>query len=119
MSDEPNSTAEIPDAQRTSLNVHGETGLWAIRSTSGAMCWLDLDHDVLIRWDPRVDSEPREARLITVCSLDVGDNGTLRVADRHQYVTDRLTGQPLATYQMWMQEPIESIARTTNIAVDA
>lgn len=64
------------------------------------------------------DPSPRKARLITVRSLDVGDHGTLRVGDRHQYVTDALTGEPLITYQVWVQEPVERIAPTAEVSID-
>lgn len=109
-----------PDEGRPStLDIYRADGLWKIASSSGARCWLDLDNRLLVRWDARTDSLPREFRLRTVRSLDVGDHGTVRVGDRHEFITETVRDGSQLSYGRWVQTTVTSIARATEVVIDA
>lgn len=118
---DPPSTFERPTGVDR-LDIRASTGLWAITSSGGRTCWVDLDAHVLIRWNSRDNPTPTEHHLVTVTSVDVGDHGMLRLGDRHEYVLD-LVGPPqpmrlLNRYQVWVQGPITAIGQSSGIAID-
>ncbi|NTW38292.1 MAG: hypothetical protein HGA44_00155 [Cellulomonadaceae bacterium] len=113
-----NLDATKAERQISTLAIYSSHGLWLVRSTA-ASCWLDLDAGVLIRWPPGVNAAPTEVPLIAVLSVDVGDHDTIRVGDRHQYVTDPFPDQLAMSYQMWVQDTVTLIAPATEISLDA
>lgn len=120
--DDPPRTFERATGGVDRLDIHASTGLWAITSSSGRICWVDLDAHGLIRWNSSDSPTPTEHHLVTVTSVDVGDHGLLRLGDRHEYVLDSVgPPQPLRLlnrYQVWVQGPITAIGQSSGIAID-
>ncbi|WP_282944498.1 hypothetical protein [Cellulomonas endometrii] len=87
------------------------TGVWAARSTSRTVYYVDADSSLLLRCTgPHSSPGPGDNRwvpLIQVTSLFRGDFGVIRVGDRHQYLFDWDPGG--ADYGFWVQRLVTSI----------
>jgi hypothetical protein len=93
------------------LTLADGTGVWAIRSLSQTVYFVDLDSMLLLR-QPGSTSEPgpgdgRWVPLVSVKSLFRGDLGVIRVGDRHHYVYD--WDPDGADYGFWIQRLVTSI----------
>ena len=80
-----------------------EGGVWAVRSTSSTVCYLDLDGRRLLR-DRGPGSSPMPydglwVRLVDVSSTS-GGVGVIRVGDRHTFLTDPEGGAH--DYRWWI-----------------
>ena len=86
----------------TELHI-SDGGLWAVRSTSNTVCYLDLDHMLLLRdrgpGSPRFPYDGQWVPLVQVRS-PLGDFGVVRVGHRHEFLTD--PGGGLQDYQWWI-----------------
>lgn len=87
------------------------SGVWAIRSTSETVYYVDADSSLLLRQVGPSSSpgyaDGRWAPLISVESLFGQDTGTIRVGDRHKYLYDYDTdGQ---NYGWWIQRLVTAI----------
>ena len=80
-----------------------EGGLWAVRSTSATVCFLDLDRMTRYRdrgaGSPSFPYDRQWVPLVQVRSPR-GDTGVVRVGDRHEFVTDPDEGSQ--DYQWWI-----------------
>lgn len=87
-------------------------GLWAVRSTSSTVCYLDLDRMRLYRdrgrGRPEFTYDGRWVRLAQVRSPR-GDSGVARVGDRHEFLTDPDGG--VQDYQWWIPRVCVAIER--------
>jgi hypothetical protein len=67
-------------------------GVWAIRSTSSTVYYVDADRDLLLRrvgaGSSRGFADNRWAPLILVEAAFGRDTGVIRVGDRHKYTYD-------------------------------
>ncbi|MBO3102575.1 hypothetical protein [Cellulomonas fengjieae] len=99
--------------KKTELRLD-ERGQWAVRSSSSAICYLDLDSMRLLR-DRGPDSSPMPydglwVPLVSVSSTS-GSVGVIRVGDRHKFMTDPAGG--VHDYRLWIPrtctaiEPVE------------
>jgi len=88
--------------KKTELRLD-ERGLWAVRSTSSTVCYLDLDNMRLLR-DRGPGSSPMPDDGVWVPLVDVsstsGDVGVIRVGDRHRFLTDPEGGA--RDYRWWI-----------------
>lgn len=87
------------------------TGVWAVRSTSRTVYFLDLDAGSLLRQrGPSSTPGPGDGRwvpLVSVESLAYADVGVIRVGDRHRYLFDwDPSGADLG---FWIQRLVTSI----------
>jgi hypothetical protein len=87
------------------------TGVWAIRSLSHTVYFIDADSALLLRQPGRASTpgpgDDRWVPLILVRALFHGDTGVIRVGDRHEYVYDWDPGG--ADYGFWVQRLVTSI----------
>lgn len=87
------------------------SGVWAIRSASQTVYFVDLDSNLLLRQaGPMSSPGPGDGRwvpLVSVKSLFQGDLGVIRVGDRHEYVFD--WDPDGADYGFWIQRLVTSI----------
>ncbi len=87
------------------------TGVWAVRSLSRTVYFIDADSSLLFR-QPGPDSSPgpgdgRWVPLVSVEALFRGDLGVVRLGDRHRYLYDwDPTG---SEYGYWIQRLVTSI----------
>lgn len=87
------------------------TGVWAVRSASQTVYYVDADSWLLLR-QPGPESslgfaDDRWAPLVLVESLFAGDDGVIRVGDRHKYTYDfEPDGDQ---YGYWIQRLVTSI----------
>jgi hypothetical protein len=104
---------------KTELRID-EGGVWAIRSTSATVAYLDLDRGLLLRhWGPGSPRFPNDGRLVPLVPVTStrGDTGVIRVGDRHELLTD--PGGPDVQY--WIPQTctsIEPVAREDIPAAD-
>ena len=95
----------------TELVLDDENGVWAVRSLSRTVYFIDLDSMLLLRQPgPASVAGPGDGRwvpLVSVKSLFLGDRGVIRVGDRHHYVYDWDPGG--ADYGFWVQRLVTSI----------
>ena len=100
------------------LVIGRDHGLWAVRSTSATVCYLDLDRRRLYRdrgpGNPVFFYDRRWVPLVQVRSSR-GDRGVVRVGDRHEFLTDPEGG--FQDYQWWIPRVCVAIVRIT--AADA
>jgi hypothetical protein len=93
------------------LLVAEASGVWAVRSTSQTVYYVDCDSSLLLRDPgPASSSGPGDGRwvpLVSVKSLFRGDWGVIRAGDRHKYLFDWDPGG--ADYGFWIQRPVTSI----------
>jgi len=94
---------------RTELRLD-QGGIWAIRSTSPTTCYLDLDTQRLYR-DHGAGSRPfpydnQWVSLVQVTSTR-GDEGTIRVGDRHTYLSNPAGGAH--PFRFWTQRTCTTI----------
>ncbi|MDQ0426025.1 hypothetical protein [Cellulomonas iranensis] len=80
------------DTNDSTAELHlSDGGLWAVRSTSATVCYLDLDRMRLYRdrgpGSPVFFYDGRWVPLVQVRSSR-GDRGVVRVGDRHEFLTD-------------------------------
>ncbi|GEL46988.1 hypothetical protein CHO01_21040 [Cellulomonas hominis] len=98
-------------AHLAELVLSDGTGVWAIRSLSRTVYFLDLDSMLLLRQPgPTSAVGPGDGRwvpLVSVKSLFHGDLGVIRVGDRHHYVYD--WDPDGADYGFWIQRLVTSI----------
>lgn len=87
------------------------SGVWAIRSTSGTIYYVDTDSGLLLRkvgpGSGRGLADDRWAPLMLVESVFAGDAGVIRVGDRHKYTYDYDPGGP--EFGFWFQRLVTSI----------
>jgi hypothetical protein len=97
------------------LDLRRSSGVWAVRSSSTTVYFVDADARALLRQTGR-DSEPGRADnewvpLVSLRRIRAGDDGVIRVGDRHEYTFDYdLHGR---TYGWWIQRPVTRIERLT------
>ncbi|TKR27323.1 hypothetical protein FA014_01085 [Cellulomonas hominis] len=87
------------------------TGVWAVRSASETVYFVDADSSLLLR-QPRPESSlgPGDGRwvpLVAVEALFRGDLGVIRVGDRHRYLYD--WDPEGRDYGYWIQRLVTSI----------
>lgn len=92
------------------LKVDQATGVWAVRSKSATVYYLDLDRRMLLRepgpGSPRGPFDGTWVHLVRVSSrLGVG---TVVVGERHLYDLDPDPGGP-GDYRWWLQRTATSI----------
>jgi hypothetical protein len=87
-------TGTIPSMTENTTKTHlrlDEHGMWAIRSTSPTVYYLDLDGRHLLRergpGSARMPYDGLWVPLVEVTSLG-GGGGVIRVGDRHKFLTD-------------------------------
>lgn len=88
-------------------------GVWAVRSASATVYYVDLDRGMLLR-QPGVGSStgPYDGcwiRLLSVAQVDetgMGETGVIRVGRRHKYDMDP---GGLSPYRWWLQRAVTSI----------
>lgn len=95
--------------KKTALRLD-ERGLWAVRSSSSTVCYLDLDYMRLLR-GRGPDSSPMPydglwVPLVSVSSTN-GDVGVIRVGDRHKFMTDPAGGAH--DYRFWIPRTCTAI----------
>ena len=107
------------------LDVTRAEGLWAVRSESTTVYYVDLDRGRLLRargaGSQRFDFDDEWVKLVQVSSRDelsgTVQNGEVRVGARPRYLTDPL---PTAlSYQWRLQREVTSIERVTEEEADA
>ena len=90
-------------------------GVWAIRSTSATVLFVDLDARLLLRQhgpgSPRGPNDGRWVPLVRVSSQR-GDTGVIRVGDRHEFLTDPDGG--FYDYQWWIPRACTRIERVSD-----
>lgn len=75
---------------RTTLRID-EGGVWAVRSTSASVAYLDLDRGLLLRhWGPGSPRFPHDGRFVPLVQVTSqrGDTGVIRIGERHEFLTD-------------------------------
>lgn len=96
---------------RTELRTD-ERGVWAVRSSSATVCYLDLDRRMLLRargaGSPALPFDGVWVRLVRITSQR-GDVGVVRVGDRHEYLTD--PGGAYSDYRWWVPRVCVAIER--------
>ncbi|GIG38241.1 hypothetical protein [Cellulomonas phragmiteti] len=89
-------------------------GLWAVRSTSATVCYLDLDRRRLLRargaGSPVLPFDGVWVRLVRIASPR-GDTGVVRVGDRHEFLTD--PGGAYSDYRWWIPRACVAIERVS------
>jgi len=99
-------------SDRTELQID-EGGLWAIRSTSRTVCYLDLDRSMLLRargpGSPMFPFDGQWMPLVRIASQR-GDFGVVRVGERHEYLTDP-DGAGGEQYRWWVPRMCVTIER--------
>lgn len=87
------------------------TGVWAVRSTSRTVYFLDLDAGLLLRErGPSSMPGPGDGRwvpLVSVEALAYANVGVVRVGDRHRYLFD--WDPEGADLGFWIQRTVTSI----------
>ncbi|WP_282947161.1 hypothetical protein [Cellulomonas endometrii] len=87
------------------------SGVWAIRSSSETVYYVDADSWLLLRQVGPSSSpgyaDDRWAPLVQVESLFGNDSGIIRVGDRHKYLYDYQTEGE--NYGWWVQRLVTSI----------
>lgn len=93
------------------LVLADESGVWAIRSASDTVYFVDLDSMLLLRQaGPTSSSGPGDGRWVPLVSVQVvfqGDLGVIRVGGRHHYVYDWDPGG--SDFGFWIQRAVTSI----------
>ncbi|NTW38527.1 MAG: hypothetical protein HGA44_01360 [Cellulomonadaceae bacterium] len=93
------------------LVLADESGVWAIRSASETVFFVDLDLRVLLRQaGPTSSRGPGDGRwvpLMSVSGLFAGDSGVIRVGDRHAYLFD--WSRAGAEFGFWVQRLVTAI----------
>jgi len=82
--------------------------VWAIRSASATVAYLDLDRRLVVRnWGPGSPRFPNDGRLVPLVRVTStrGDTGIIRVGDRHELLTD----PGGSDYQYWIPQTCTSI----------
>jgi hypothetical protein len=87
------------------------SGVWAIRSSSRTVYFIDADSMLLLRkagpTSARGPADGRWVLLVSVRALAHGDLGVIRVRDRHKYLFDWDPGG--ADFGFWIQRVVTSI----------
>lgn len=91
------------------------TGVWAVRSSSTTVYYVDADAPALLRLTGP-DSSPgpadnRWAPLVLVRSVLAADEGVIRVGDRHRYTFDYNPGG--SQFGWWIQRAVTGIEQLT------
>ena len=86
-------------------------GVWAVRSASQTVYFIDADTSLLLRrTGPESSPGPGDGRwvpLVAVQALFRGDVGVVRVGDRHRYLYD--WDPEGSEYGFWSQRLVTSI----------
>jgi hypothetical protein len=87
------------------------TGVWAVRSLSQTVYFIDADCSLLLRQaGPESSPGPGDGRWVPLVSVEAlfrGDLGVVRVGDRHRYLYD---WDPAGRdYGYWIQRLVTSI----------
>lgn len=94
------------------LVLAAAVGVWAVRSTSQTVYYVDADRSLLLRRTGPGSSpgfaDDRWAPLVLVESLAAGDVGVIRVGDRHRFIYDFDPGGD--QHGFWIQRLVTSIA---------
>ncbi|GCE75644.1 hypothetical protein [Cellulomonas biazotea] len=98
------------------LAVDEATGVWVVRSSSPTIYVVDADAGALLRV-PGAGSSPgvaddRWVPLVRVRGYKAGDEGIIRVADRHEYVFDH--DRDGADFGWWLQRIVTRIDPATD-----
>jgi hypothetical protein len=87
------------------------TGVWAVRSVSQTIYFVDADSMLLLRLPgPASPPRPGDGRwvpLVSVSSVFHADLGVIRIGDRHEYVFD--WDPDGADFGFWVQRLVTSI----------
>lgn len=93
------------------LTLADASGVWAVRSLSQTVYFVDADSMTLLRVaGPGSSTGPGDGRwvpLVSVKALFCGDVGVIRVGERHKYVFD--WDPDGADYGFWIQRLVTSI----------
>lgn len=93
------------------LVVAEASGVWAIRTASQTVYFVDADSMLLLRVaGPASSRGPADGRwvpLVSVKSLTLDDLGVIRVGDRHEYLFD--WDPDGADFGFWIQRRVTSI----------
>lgn len=94
------------------LVLANATGVWAIRSTSRTVYFVDADSMLLLReagaTSSRGPGDGRWVPLVSVRAIGHDDLGVIRVGDRHEYLFDWDPGG--ADFGFWIQRVVTAIA---------
>lgn len=95
----------------TELVLADANGVWAVRSSSETVYFVDADSLLLLRQaGPTSTPGPGDGRWVPLVSVQAvfdGDLGVIRVGDRHKYVFDWDLGG--TDYGYWIQRLVTSI----------
>lgn len=96
---------------RNPLVLAKASGVWAVRSTSPTVYYLDADRLLLLRRRGTGSSEgPGDDRWVPLVALEsaVGrEAGVIRVGDRHKYTFDYAVDGP--EYGWWVQRAVTAV----------
>lgn len=88
-------------------------GVWAVRSTSSTVYYIDADSSLLLRspgpGSSRGPGDDRWVPLVSVESAFGDDVGVVRVGERHRYVFDYAVDGP--EFGSWLQRAVTAIER--------
>lgn len=91
-----------------------EGGIWAVRSTSSTVCYLDLDRLLLLRdRGPGSQAFPFDGDWVPLVRIasQRGDFGVVRVGDRHEYLSDPGGIGSDDDYRWWIPRTCVAIER--------
>jgi hypothetical protein len=92
------------------LDLHAATGVWAVRSVSNTVYYVDLDRSLLLRLPGQGSTtgpyDGQWVQLVEVRGLDYV--GQVRVGHRHRYLTDPVPNTP-TPYRWWIQRTVTAI----------
>ncbi len=97
---------------RAELRVD-EGGVWAVRSTSSTVCYLDLDRRLLLRdRGPGSQVFPNDGCWVPLVRImsQRGDFDVVRVGERHEFLTDP-GGRGSDHHQWWIPRACVAIER--------
>lgn len=108
-------------AARDELVLADVSGVWAIRSSSQTVYFVDADVPALLRQVGPGSSlgmaDDRWVPLVSVESMLARDAGVIRVGDRHKYVYDYDTWA--SEYGWWVQRQVTEIRPIRPAALSA
>ena len=109
--------ARIPPSQvhrsdpRVPLVLAQASGVWAVRSTSRTVYYVDADASTLLRHPgPGSSAGPGDDRWVPLVALESsvgGDVGMVRVGERHRWVFDYSPSGP--EYGWWLQRAVTAV----------
>lgn len=100
---------------RAELGIE-DGGVWAVRSASSTVCYLDLDRRLLLRdrgpGSPALPFDGQWVPLVRIASQR-GDYDVVRVGDRHEYLTDPGGAGSDDDYRWWIPRTCVAIEPVT------